>query len=117
VPDEDTSKDVNVWRFEITGTELEMKPGFELEKYDLYKGAGFKLKFRLDPKARPRHFDVTGADATWMKGPIKGETALGIYKIEKGELTIVTGSGKDRPTSFEGGKGRWKLVLVKKSKR
>jgi uncharacterized protein (TIGR03067 family) len=116
VPDKDTSTDIDVLRYEITGNVLEMKPGFELEKYGLFKGAGFKLKFRLDPKARPRHFDVTGLDATWTKGPIN-ETALGIYKFEKDELTIVIGSGKDRPSSFEGGKGRWKLVLVKKSKR
>ncbi len=74
------------------------------------------MKFRLDPNARPGHFDVTGLDAAWTKGRIN-ETALGIYKFEKGELTIIYGSGKDRPTSFEGGKGRWKLVLVKKSKQ
>ena len=121
VPDEDTSKDVDVWRFEITGNELEMKPGFLLEKYGVYKGAGYKLKFRLDPKTRPRHFDVTGMEVPIPGGDrrlkVKGQAALGIYKFEKGELTIVYGSGKDRPSSFEGGKGRFKLVLVKKSKR
>jgi uncharacterized protein (TIGR03067 family) len=121
VPDKDTSKDINVWQFVITGNELEVKPGLLLEKYGVYKGAGYKLKFRLDPKTRPRHFDVTEMEVPIPGGDrrlkLKGQAALGIYKFEKGELTIVYGSVKDRPSCFEGGKGRFKLVLVKQRKR
>jgi uncharacterized protein (TIGR03067 family) len=49
----------------------------------------------LDPKKKPAHIDLTPTKG--KEGPIKG-----IYKLEKGELTIAfRESGQDRPTKFD----------------
>lgn len=51
--------------------------------------------FKLDPKKKPMHIDLSQ----------KGEkTAPGIYKIEKGQLHLafrVNPDGKERPKSFD----------------
>jgi uncharacterized protein (TIGR03067 family) len=93
------------WRIRITGNVLEIQN-------ELYEVEGLKWRFRLDPEARPRHFDMT-----CLYGPDKGQKVLGIYKFEKDELTFVVAPFGDRPSSFKGGKGLVKMVLVKKSKR
>ena len=53
-------------------------------------------KIKIDPKAKPAHIDISPTD-----GPEKGKTFPGIYKIEKGELTIAFTEKGDRPTGFK----------------
>ena len=66
-----------------------------------------RVTYKLDPKAKPRTIDLTMIDAG------KGIVVRGIYKIEKGELTIVTGDHDEaRPKAFAE-KGRTLLVFRK----
>src|SRR5262249_37449624 len=48
-----------------------------------------KITFEVDPSRSPRTIDLTGAD-----GPSKGKKMLGIYKLQKGRLTICFSGGK-----------------------
>jgi len=69
-------------------------------------------KIKLDVSKKPGHFDITP-----QEGPEKDKTKLGLYKFEKGELTIVMSEGDDRPGDLEGkGEKEMKLVLTKKEK-
>ncbi len=64
-------------------------------------------KFTLDATKKPAAIDFrsTGADA---------KTTPGIWKIEKGELTVVFGKKGARPLDFRGtGDGVIKLVMAK----
>jgi uncharacterized protein (TIGR03067 family) len=66
-----------------------------------------RITYKLDPKAKPRTIDLT------LTGRGKEIVIRGIYKIEKGELTIVTGEQDDaRPKAFDE-KGRTVLVFRK----
>jgi uncharacterized protein (TIGR03067 family) len=66
-------------------------------------------KFTIDAKAKIPQIDFTSTK------PGETKTALGIYKLEKGELTIVFHKGGTRPTDFKGdGKDMVKLVMVKR---
>ncbi len=52
---------------------------------------------KLDPDASPKTIDMT-----FTKGPEKGNTSLGIYKLEGDVWTIcLTLTAKERPTKFE----------------
>jgi RNA polymerase sigma-70 factor (ECF subfamily) len=56
---------------------------------------------RLDPGKNPRHFDLVG-----LEGDAKGKSLLGIYKLEKGRMTIcMRDPGKERPTEFTADQG------------
>jgi hypothetical protein len=47
-----------------------------------------------------------------------GVVRPGIYKADKGTVTIVWSVAKDRPTDFEGkGKGEVKLVIEKRPEK
>jgi len=68
--------------------------------------------FKLDPSTKPASLDML---------PPKDKTGekpkLGVYKLEKDELTIVFGMNDDskRPTDFKGeGKDQMMIVLTKK---
>lgn len=66
-------------------------------------------KFTIDATPKIPHIDFASTKAGETK------TALGIYKLEKGELTIVFHKGGTRPTDFKGeGKDIVKLILVKR---
>jgi uncharacterized protein (TIGR03067 family) len=65
-----------------------------------------RVTYKLDPKAKPRTIDLT------LEGP-KKIIVKGIYKIEKGELTIVTAEQDEtRPKAFDE-KGKTVLVFRK----
>ena len=66
-------------------------------------------KYKLDMKSKPRGIDIT------PKGQ-DGKTVKGIYKIEKGELTMCwSEQGMERPTKFDD-KSKALLVLRKPKK-
>ena len=82
------------------------------------KGDKFTLKImgeakvatiKIDAKAKPATIDMVPDE-----GPEKGKTMLGIWKLEKGVLTIAVIEGKDgetkRPESFDG-KGDKEILL------
>lgn len=72
------------------------------------KGKTFPAKFKLNPKAKPAAIDISPSE-----GPEKGQTFLGIYKLDKGELQIAFAERGDRPTDFKG-EGKTVLVRLKK---
>jgi len=83
---------------EIKGGELVIKLGARDDT----------AKMSIDPTKKPATIDLTPKND-------KGEARLGIYKVEKGELTIVFARKGDRPTSFEGkGEDEMKMVIAKK---
>jgi uncharacterized protein (TIGR03067 family) len=54
--------------------------------------------FTIDPDKSPKWIDVK----TGEKGPFKGLTLPGIYKLEGGKLVVCCqADGKKRPTEFE----------------
>jgi uncharacterized protein (TIGR03067 family) len=64
-------------------------------------GAEYEGTFNLDETASPKTIDMT-----FTKGPEKGNTALGIYKLEGDTWTIcLTVTAKERPTKFATKKG------------
>ncbi len=64
------------------------------------------VTIKLDAKKKPRQIDLTIEKR-------RRETVLGIYKFEKGELTLVFGEpGQPRPKGFAA-VSRGKLVLKK----
>jgi uncharacterized protein (TIGR03067 family) len=68
---------------------------------------------KLDPTQKPKAIDAMDTD-----GPNKGKTALGIYKLEKGEFTVcLAPPGMDRPTEFTTKSGTGELLHVWKLKK
>ena len=70
------------------------------------------IGFKLDPSAKPSAIDMLPP-----KDKTNEKLKPGIYKLEKGELTIVFGIEKEsaRPTDFKGdGADQMMMVLVKK---
>lgn len=62
--------------------------------------------FVVDPTQQPATIDITAKAG--------GKPKLGLYKFEKGELTIVFSDKGTRPSDFSTGEGVRKLVIVKK---
>jgi uncharacterized protein (TIGR03067 family) len=77
---------------------------------DEAKGA----KFTLDPKQKPAHIDLTPSD-----GPNADKTMKGIYKLEKGTLTIAFDDEQGgRPKDFDDKtESVIKIVLEKKGEK
>ena len=70
---------------------------------------------KIDAKAKPATIDITPDE-----GPEKGKTMLGIWKMDKGVLTIALIEGKDtkRPADFDAkGKDDILLELTKDEKK
>ena len=67
---------------------------------------------KVAPTKTPKEMDCTDTE-----GPHKGKTYLGIYKVEKGELTVYFAlSGKDRPKEFTAKAGPDEILEVWKKK-
>ncbi len=77
------------------------------------KGEGTKkAKIKVDPAKKPARIDITPQD-----GPDKDKTFPGVYKLEKGQLTLVFTEKGDRPKDFKTeGEDEMKLVLTRKDK-
>ena len=67
-----------------------------------------KAKIKVDSSKTPNTIDFTPSD-----GPEKGKTFPGIFKLEKGEVTVVFTEKGDRPKEFKA-EGEAMLVKMKK---
>ena len=92
---------VDSLKITIKGEDFTLKMGDE-EK---------KAKIKVDSSKTPGTIDITPSD-----GPEKGKTFPGIYKIEKGEVTIIFTEKGDRPTEFKS-EGESMLVKMKKDEK
>jgi uncharacterized protein (TIGR03067 family) len=84
-----------------------------VEGNDEVKKEYARLRFKLDPEAKPRRVDLTITEG------IQKDAALeGIYELKDDELTIcVKVFGNDRPTEFEAPAGSSiALVVLKREK-
>jgi uncharacterized protein (TIGR03067 family) len=71
-----------------------------------------KAKIKVDSSKTPHTIDISPLD-----GPEKGMTFPGIYKADKGEVTIVfSEKGPDRPKEFKS-EGEAMLVKMKKDEK
>jgi len=79
-------------RFSFAGDKMTLKQGDK----------NIEGTFKIDAGKKPRHIEVM----------IEGKTFEGIYKFEKGRLTMcVTEQREARPTKFESPEGS-KIILV-----
>jgi RNA polymerase sigma factor (sigma-70 family) len=97
----DTSEGVTHVRLTFRGDEITLRSTLD-------EGVMRKIKFKLDPSAKPRQIDLLSLD-----GPEKGKTTPGIYSLEKGRLRIGYGrvDGK-RPADFKTRPEDDRLVLI-----
>jgi uncharacterized protein (TIGR03067 family) len=79
----------------------------------LFKGEEvYTLKFKLDPSKTPK-----AVDFTYVDGPEKGKTELGIYKLEGSKLVMaINDAGMARPTAFATKEGTKISVITLKKK-
>jgi uncharacterized protein (TIGR03067 family) len=68
-------------------------------------------KIKVAPDAKLSTIDFTPQD-----GELKGKTIPGIYKLEKGELTVAMNEKGDRPKEFKSDNGVMVLRLKKVDK-
>lgn len=67
---------------------------------------------KIDPTKKPAHLDLSPTT-----GPEKGKTFPGLYRFEKGELTIVLVEDGERPKDLKAdGKDVMTLVFTKNEK-
>ena len=73
---------------------------------------GKVAKFKLHGNTTPKGIDIMPNE-----GPFKGKSVPGIYKVEKGQLTICVSNSETRPKSFDLKKGeKQTLIVLKKVK-
>ncbi len=65
---------------------------------------------RLDPSKSPKTYDQHPLD------PEDTKVVLGIYKLEKGTLTLCYTTGKERPKAFDGKADDTGLIVMKRQK-
>jgi uncharacterized protein (TIGR03067 family) len=70
-----------------------------------------KAKFKVDSSKTPNTIDITPSE-----GPEKGKTFPGIFKIEKGEVTVAFTEKGDRPKEFKS-EGDAMLLKMKKDEK
>jgi uncharacterized protein (TIGR03067 family) len=89
----------------------EAKMTIEGEKYTAtFGGDSVMGKLKVDPTKMPKEIDATDSE---------GKTILGIYKLDKGQLTVCFASpGKERPRAFsiKAGTGEFIHVWKKRAK-
>jgi len=68
-----------------------------------------KAKLTVDPKQKPAHIDVTPTT-----GPEADKTLKGIYKFEKGVLTICLNHDGERPKDFDATGAAIGTIVVEK---
>ena len=68
-------------------------------------------KIKADSTKTPKHIDISPSD-----GPEKGKTFPGIYKLDKGELTLAYSEKGDRPKDFKS-EGEVTLLKMKKDEK
>ena len=69
-----------------------------------------RAKLKVDATKTPRAIDILPTD-----GDSKGKTFPGIYKVEKGEVTMAFTEKGDRPKDFKA-EGETMLIRMKKEK-
>jgi uncharacterized protein (TIGR03067 family) len=89
----------------ISGDELAIQITRDGEKQE------HKAKVKVDAAKTPRTIDISPTD-----GESKGKTFPGIYKIEKGEVTLVFTEEGDRPKEFKS-EGKAMLIKMKKGEK
>lgn len=70
-----------------------------------------KAKIAVNSSKKPNTIDIQPAD-----GPEKGKTFPGIFKMDKGEVTLVFTEKGDRPKEFKS-EGEAMLVKMKKDEK
>jgi uncharacterized protein (TIGR03067 family) len=68
-------------------------------------------KIKVTPDAKPAKIELSPQD-----GPEKGKTFPGIYKLEKGELTLAFSEKGERPKEFKSDNEAILLILKKSEK-
>jgi uncharacterized protein (TIGR03067 family) len=77
----------------------------------LIDGVEHPARIRLDQSKQPPHIDFVPSDAEMKQG---AKIARGIYKVDKGELTIAFNDDDgERPTTFDSAGKKILQVLVK----
>ncbi|MBA4067659.1 MAG: hypothetical protein C0501_28935 [Isosphaera sp.] len=73
-----------------------------------------KAKIKVDPAKTPPAIDITPVD-----GPEKGKTFPGIYKLDKGELTLVftEGDKAERPKELKSDNDAMMMKLKRDEKK
>jgi uncharacterized protein (TIGR03067 family) len=87
----------------ITGDEIAIQITRDGEKQE------HKAKLKADAAKTPHTIDISPTE-----GDSKGKTFPGIYKIEKGEVTLVFTEEGDRPKEFKS-EGQAMLIKMKKN--
>jgi RNA polymerase sigma factor (sigma-70 family) len=100
-----TANDVKGMRWTFKGTRLlGFDPGQPQKEFG---------EVRLDPTKEPKHIDIVS-----LEGNLKGKTLQGIYKREKGRLTVcLRDPGKGRPTEFTADAGSDQGMITLESLR
>ena len=70
-----------------------------------------RAKIQVDSTKKPAHIDIMPDE-----GPEKGKTFPGIYKLDKGELTLAYSEKGDRPKDFKS-EGEVTLLKMKKDEK
>jgi uncharacterized protein (TIGR03067 family) len=83
------------------------------DKITLRIGSEDKVaKIKIDPSKKPAHIDLTPTE-----GPEKDKTMQGIYRYEKGTLTITMArEGGDRPKDFKSEGDEIATIVFQKKK-
>jgi uncharacterized protein (TIGR03067 family) len=91
------AKKLITWNLTVKGDRFTTREGLELLD---------ESEVKLNPKARTIDLKLTA-------GPDKGQTVLGIYKLEGGVLTVcVAEPGKPRPGAFAAKEGTGATLFV-----